>query len=254
MTVIREVDNKWVIESAVPFAAPLQKGLRVIADRAAMRWLTSETGEPTGEATCRLLEWQYRVASDGSVGRELIVEELKPSFLSGIFWLLTWPLRRLSPDNQGIATLLAAILTFLVLGGIAWTIYRNPGDAWVFAGHHIRTFGGLVVLILFSFIIPKRLGLYGGPLSSNMFFSALLMMVGFALVPVWLRASSLPENFAGSDQEYAAYAQALAAKFAASYWPALLVGIPWMAAVFKTFGLDRAEAVSEAVLKAAKAR
>jgi hypothetical protein len=253
MALIREINNKWFLEHLASFPAPLEKGLHIMADGKTLKMVDPATEAREGEVSCRLVEWQYRIADADHAELELIVEEVVPGFFSSLFSFLTRPLQRLSPDDRGIGTIVIGILTFFALLLAAWTMYKNQSDTWAFAARHLRAFGGWALLILFSFVIPTRLGLYRGrERFQKAFFRVLLMLAGFTLAGVWLRITSLPANFTGSDREYIGYAQALATKFSVSYWPALLVILPWLALSFQAFGLDLAGKTTDTVLKAVK--
>ncbi len=133
MTVIREVGGKWCLK-ANTFDLPLRKGSRLVLDPNALK--------RDAETSCRLLEWQYRIAS-GQTGDleltadlELIVEEMQPGPWES--WFARW-----SPDTQFFAPVVAAIVSLILIGLVLITFRSQPEPGWTLAGRYIRTTGGL---------------------------------------------------------------------------------------------------------------
>lgn len=237
MTVIREVGGKWCLK-ATTVDRPLQKGSRLVLDPKALK--------RDAETSCRLLEWQYRIASEQTGDHlELIVEEMQPGPWES--WFARW-----SPDTQFFAPAIAAIVS-LILICLVWITFRSqPELGWTLAGRYIRTTGGCAIFLVFALLLPLKLGLYSGrPNFRKPFFSVFLTDTGFILVGVWLMFSARPEHFGGSDADYAAYAMALVEKLSTSYWPLLVAALPWLSIGFKVFGLDVAEKTAEGLEKAA---
>ncbi len=206
------------------------------------------------ETECRLVEWQYRVnqeagESSPDLDLELIVEEIRPP---GRFdsWF-----GRLSPDNQFYVPLLTALFCLVVGGGLLYTLYVQPTHGLVFVGRHIRSFGVIAIVLVFVFLLPWKLGLYGGKASfRKTFFCSLLITSGWFLCALWLTFSNLPKPFGGSDAEYVAYSKALGQAMSRSYWPLLVAALPWLSVSFKVFGFDTAEKASEGLEKLSKGK
>lgn len=249
MILIREMNNKWTCELPV-LHAPLRKRLMIVISPGVLRMTSPEDKPPKQEVPCRLIEWKSRIADDKSASLELIVEDVSPSWFtlqgSKIF---SWLEKKIDMPPAMLAGLFTGLIA-LVLGAF---VYWNQELAWSFAGRHIRGVGGWTLFLLFIWIIPARLGLFKGRESfGKTYIQALFSMAALLLPVLWLRITSFPEKFGHSDQEYATYAHALAAKFSVSYWPILLSLLPWMAAGFKIVGFESAEKTTDAIAHAAK--
>ena len=244
MTVIREAAGKWSCK--VPtFNLPLQKGIRFVVGPGVL--------QRNLETECRLVEWQYRVnqeagESSPDLDLELVVEEIRPGRFDSWF-------AHLSPDNQFYVPLLTALFCLFVGGGLLYTLYVRPTHGLVFVGRHIRSFGVIAIVLVFVFLLPWKLGLYGGKASfRKTFFCALLITCGWFLCALWLTFSNLPKSFNGSDAEYVAYSKALGQSMSRSYWPILVAALPWLSVSFKVFGFDTAEKASEGLEKLSKGK
>jgi len=240
MFVIRETGDRQQQAQSARFDAPLPKELRIVIGANAL--------EPTGKAIYKLKDWRYRILDAKRADLELIVEEIRQSRFAK--WFASLP-----SDTQHFVAGFPVILLLLLMLLAVLSYYSHPDytPLWTFAGRHIRALGSWGLLIFLSFIVPWQLRLYGGvPSFAKMFFSLLFMMTGIVLAAAWYRIAALPEHFTGSEREYAAYAQALASKLSASYWPILVAGLPWLSVAFKALGLDLAEKATEALAKSAK--
>jgi hypothetical protein len=244
MTVIREVAGNWSCK--VPtFNLPLQRGLRFIVQPSVL--------ERKLETACRLLEWQYRINQEAGdsglvLDLELIVEEIRPNRFESWF-------ARLSPNTQFWAPTTTALLSLFFGAAVLYTLYVQPTHGLVFVGRHVRSFGVIAIILLFVFLLPLKLGLYGGAASfRKSFFCAVLIASGWFLCALWLTFSNLPEHFGGSDAEYIAYSRALGQSMSRSYWPILVAALPWLSVSFKVFGFDIAEKASEGLEKLSKGK
>jgi hypothetical protein len=72
------------------------------------------------------------------------------------------------------------------------------------------------------------------------------------LALLWLHVAAFPENFTGSQDEYAKFAQSLAAKFSHSYWPYVLAALPWISLAFKALGMSFAQGAADIFAKSRK--
>lgn len=239
---IRERDGKWSMEVS-SFTAPLQKGLRIVADPRAIQWEGNKPRKPEGNIECRLVEWQYRIQDKEQATLELTVEEVCE-------WWLDRVIR--TGDNKLVMGIMLAIFLLAPLGLAAYWGYYYPESAWAFAGEHVRNVVGVVLLILFVFIIPRKFGLYRRGRVRDSFLWAMIFYVGLILFGVWRFVSEYPQPFNGSPHEYADYAKALVTKFSSSYWPVFLAVLPWAAVVFKVFGFEGAEKTTDALKEAGK--
>jgi hypothetical protein len=148
------------------------------------------------------------------------------------------------------------VIIALVVAALAALAYNQPDHTglWAFMGRNIRWVVGWTLFLGFGIFLPVRLGLFDGPTKfSHTFFSFLLSVTGTILASVWLiQVAPYPENFAGTEAAYAAFAQSVAAKFRTSYWPYILAALPWIALGFKTLGLSFAQGATETFAKSRK--
>jgi hypothetical protein len=239
MTTIYDVNGKWH-RKAARFDPPLEKGLKLVLD--------AEVLNRDNATSCRLLEWRYRLMNSSGADAgptadlELIVEEAAPPN-SWESWLARWP------NAQFFVPVTAGILTFFLVGGLGYTLYKQPDMGWAFAGRHIRCVGGWVVFLSFAILLPWRLGLYRGRLGlRKTFLNSFLILTALTLVFVWLAFSAPPQGF---DYDYVSYARGLTERLSKSYWPLLISALPWLSVGFKLFKLDIAERVADGLEKAA---
>jgi hypothetical protein len=231
MTVIRTSDG-WKIVDPGPLKGPLSTGLRIVIKGGP---------EASGDITCEVKEWYYRVDSSEYPYLELIVKEVKPGWLAHV-----------PEDKQFFRGILTAFLVFALLGSIAWTFHVEPNHTyeWAFAGRQIRWVVGLALFFVVGLIIPSRLQLgRGASVFSNAFFFATFFYAGVALAVVWLRVAAFPGPLPQNDADYAKYAQALASRFSTSYWPLVLAALPWITLALKAFGLELAAKATELIGK-----
>jgi hypothetical protein len=236
MPVIRDVAGKLNLKAAA-FDLPLQKGLQFVVEPKAGNTTTSY----------RLLDWQYRIASqpegaDRVAELELTVEEIKPpGFLDSWF-------ARQSDDFQFLFPLIAALIVCAFAGAVGWTLHVDPDSGWAFAGRHVRAVGGWTVFLLFGALFPWKLGLYKGQASfEKNFANSFFVLIAWLMLALWLTFSARPDGFGG---DYAAYAKTLARKVSISYWPLLVALLPWLSLGFKLLGMDFAENTTEGLQKA----
>lgn len=241
MTLIREANTCWQVEQPTPFDAPLSAGLKFVVN--------AQTAKQQKDVTCELKDWYYRVDGPDTGELELVVQEIKQSWIDDKF-------SRLSNDAQFMVGGAIPVIVTLLLVALAFLAYKQPDHTgqWAFMGRNVRWVVGWGLVVVFGMVLPWRLRLLlGPPKFSHMFFSFLFSLTGLILAIVWLvQVAPYPENFAGTEAAYAAFAQSLAAKFRMSYWPYILAALPWIALGFKTLGLTLAQGATETFAKSRK--
>ncbi len=242
MVEIRDTDNIWRCD-ILKFNAPLEVGVTLVIHPKLMEMTNPAAARPTEDVKWRIVAWNYLLLDVNSDHIEVVVEEIPAPWRS--------PFK--NPEHRfqvavfcGVFTAVALIGTLYYLSSLA------PDDRWAIIGRHARTWGGWTLFLVFSIILPSRLGLSKKSSFWSTYVTELFVMAGFVMVAAWLSISKLPDHFSGASQEYAAYARALFARLKTDNWPLMLAALPWAAVAFKVLGFDSAEKASDALVRAAK--
>jgi hypothetical protein len=237
---IVDVDKTWRYD-VLKFNVPLQAGVTLVIHPRLLE-MTDPTVARPANSKWRVVSWSYLLLSPDSDHVEVVVEEVPEPWRS--------PFK--NADTRFKAAVFSGCLTAFVLIAVLFLLYFMAPDArWALIGQHARWVGGWGLFLLFSIILPSRLGLSRSSSFWSTYLVQLFVMAGLVMVAVWLGISRRPCTSC-TPQQYADYARALAARLKADNWPLLLTALPWAAVAFKILGLDAAEKTADTVLKAAK--
>jgi hypothetical protein len=166
MTLIREASDRWQVKQPTPFDVPLSAGLKFAVD--------AETAKRDNDVTCELKDWYYRVDGPDRGELELVVQEIRQSWIDRQF-------TKLPGDWQFmVGGAIPGIISLLVVG-LALLAYKQPDHTglWAFMGMNIRWVVGWGLFLGFGIVLPVRLRLFDGPTKfSHTFFSFLFSLTG----------------------------------------------------------------------------